>query len=232
MHLEILSEDRSGSLVLASILHSLRERRGYEYTCSIRPHRGKGYMPVDPYKRPVRDSVGLLDLLPAKSRAYARVLDPGQNLLIVVMDADDSSPEEVEEEIRSVLRRFATPVPHVIGICVEEIEAWLIGDRQAILTAYPDADLRVLDRYRQDSVCGTWEVLARCIHPESAERIIRIGYPAVGQYKHTWCRDISRHMDVDRNISPSFCRFLNHVEKAVAHLSGRQSDVNRVRVHD
>ena len=223
MHLEILSEDRSGTLVLASVLQTLRERRGYEYTFSIRPHRGKGYMPIDPYKQPARDSVGLLDLLPAKSRAYASVLDPAQNLLIVVMDADDIPPEQVEGEIRSVLRRFAFPVPHVIGICVEEIEAWLLGDRKAILAAYPDADLRVLDRYEQDSVCGTWEVLARCIHPESADRIIRIGYPAVGQYKHTWCRDISRHMDVDRNQSPSFRRFLDHVEKAVGLLGGRQS---------
>ncbi|NLN45665.1 MAG: DUF4276 family protein [Clostridiaceae bacterium] len=231
MHLEILSEDRSGSLVLEAVLHALRERRGYEYTFRIRPHRGKGYTPADPYNRPARDSVGLLDLLPAKSRAYARVLDPAQNLLIVVMDADDIPPEQVEGEIRSTLRRFASPVPHVIGICVEEIEAWMLGDRRAILAAYPDANLKVVDHYKQDSVCGTWEVLARCIHPESAERIIRIGYPAVGQYKHTWCRDISKHMDVDHNASPSFRRFLDHVDKAVRLLGGMSPIENRVCSH-
>ena len=32
MHLELLSEDRSGSVVLASILRILREKRHYRYT--------------------------------------------------------------------------------------------------------------------------------------------------------------------------------------------------------
>jgi hypothetical protein len=131
------------------------------------------------------------------------------------MDSDEIPPEEVESNIRSMLRRYSGPLPHVIGICVEEIEAWLLGDAQAILSAYPDADMDVVRRYDQDSICGTWETLARCVHPETAERVIKIGYPAIGQYKYAWCRDISIHMDPDRNASPSFRRFLAHLEAAL-----------------
>ena len=219
MHLELLSEDRSGSVVLASILRILREKRHYRYTFSIRPHRGKGYMPQDPLRRPVRDTVGLLDLLPSKSRAYARVMDPDDNILIVVMDSDEIPPEKVESDIRSVLRRYASPLPHVIGISVEEIEAWMLGDARAILCAYPDADMDVVRRYDQDSICGTWETLARCVHPETAEKVVKIGYPAIGQYKFAWCRDISVHMDPDRNVSPSFRRFVDRLEAALRHSS-------------
>ncbi len=215
MHLEVLSEDRSGSAVLAAVLRFLRDHRGCRFSFDIRPHRGKGFAPADPSRRPVRDTVGLLDLLPAKSRAYARVLDPAANILVVVMDSDEIPPQEIESDLRSTLRRYAAPVPGVIGICVEEIEAWLLGDHAAIQAAYPDADMRVVERYDQDSVCGTWETLARCIQPESAERLIRIGYPAVGQYKAAWCRDISAHLDPDRNISPSFRRFLGALERAL-----------------
>lgn len=218
MHLEILCEDRSGSLVVEAILRDYRNKRGYAFTYDIRPHRGKGYAPADPAQRPPRDTVGLLDLLPAKARAYAHVLDPGQNLLIVIMDADDVPPQQVEADLRAVLRVYANPLPHIIGLCVEEMEAWLLGDRQAIQTAYPQADLGVIDRYEQDSVCGTWEVLARCIHPASADRIIRIGYPAVGQYKQAWSREISRHLDIDRNASPSFARFINRLHQAVSRM--------------
>ncbi|MBP7401196.1 MAG: hypothetical protein KBA30_01105 [Clostridia bacterium] len=222
MHLEVLSEDRSGGVVIASILRILRERRSYGYSFAIRPHRGKGYQPTDPSRRPRRDTVGLLDLLPAKSRAYARVLDPDRNILIVVMDSDSVPPGEVESDLRDTLRRYAAPVPHVIGVCVEEIEAWLLGDRQALLAAYPDADLSVADRYGQDSICGTWQTLARCIHPDSAARIIRIGYPAIGQYKYEWCRDISRYMDPDRNDSPSFRRFLSRLDRTIRALDGKE----------
>lgn len=223
MHLEILSEDRSGCTVLASVLRALREKRGYDYTFDIRPHRGKGYVPADPMRRPSIETVGLQDLLPAKARAYARVLDPAASILVVVMDADELPPLDVEKAIRTPLRRFAPLLPHVIGICVEEIEAWLLGDREALLAAYPDADLSCLEQYGQDTVCGTWETLARCIQPDMAERIIRIGYPAVGQYKYAWCRDISRYMDPDRNASPSFLRFIEHLENALRFAAGADS---------
>ena len=42
---------------------------------------------------------------------------------------------------------------------IEESEAWLLGDREALIAAYPDINLEILDTYVQDSQCGTWELL-------------------------------------------------------------------------
>ena len=64
----------------------------------------------------------------------------------------------------------------------------------------------MLDSYEQDSVCGTWEVLCRAIS-ENADKLIDIGYPAIGHYKARWAEEISRFMQPENNISPSFKNF-------------------------
>ena len=94
----------------------------------------------------------------------------------------------------------------VVGISTEEIEAWVLGDKKAIIEAYPDSKKEVLDSYVQDSVCGTWEILCRAIS-ENAEELIDIGYPAIGHYKALWTENISKYMMPQRNESPSFNTF-------------------------
>lgn len=226
MHLEILSEDRSGGVMLSTMLQTLRRKRSYDFTFSIRPHRGKGYLPKNAAKPPPRDALGLQDLLAAKARAYARVLDPDTNILIIVMDSDSEPYQRVESHLKSLLLPYISPLRYVIGMCTEEMEAWLLGDHEALRQAYPQTDWDCVMAYRQDSVCGTWEWLARCVDPENAERIIRIGYPAVGHFKQEWCTEISRHMDPDRNRSPSFQRFLHRLEKMIGKLENEQDEAN------
>lgn len=57
--------------------------------------------------------------------------------------------------------------------CGEEIEAWLLGDRHALLSAYPHAKMHVLNTYVQDSICGTWEVLADAVYPGGTSKLSR-----------------------------------------------------------
>ena len=213
MHLEVLIEDRSGAVVMDVLLPRILAGRTVTHTFAVRPHRGKGSMPDDPFKPPARFASGLLDLLPAKARAYAQAYYPEEVLLIVIMDSDQDQPEMVFGEIKGVLARFAAPLPYVIGISVEEMEAWLLGDQQAILAAYPEANRDILANYEQDSICGTWEVLARALLGRQAHRVIRLGYPAVGQYKHEWARKIAPALDPDRNRSPSFHRFCQALDR-------------------
>lgn len=224
MHLEVLIEDRSGAVVIQELLPRLLAGRAETHTFSIRPHRGKGSVPGNLLLPPARFASGLLDLLPAKARAYARSFYPEEVLLIVIMDSDEDAPEQVSGQIRDVLTRFAAPLPYVIGISVEEIEAWLLGDQQAILAAYPEANRGVLAAYRQDSVCGTWEVLAQAILGRQAHRVIRLGYPAVGQYKHEWARRIAPVLDPGRNRSPSFRRFLNALDRALSQAETKAAE--------
>jgi hypothetical protein len=205
MHLEVLVEDRSGGTVADALLQRLLVAG--VHTFAIRPHRGKGEFPRDPLGQPDRMSAGLLDLLPAKLRAYAAVLDPSSNLVVVLMDSDEEDPATLRADLDRLCDRFAPGLPRVVALSTEEIEAWLLGDPEALLAAYPDADRKTLAEYRQDSVCGTWEHLARVLLREQAPALIRSGYPLVGIRKHEWADAISPQLDPARNRSPSFRRF-------------------------
>lgn len=216
MHIEVLCEDKSGSVVLDYITARFLADNDYSCTYEIRPHRGKGRMPGNFMDKPARFASGLMDLLPAKVRAYADVYDPTELILVVVMDSDDEPFDKIYSDLERILQKFGRKLPYVIGISVEEMESWLLGDRQAILAAYPQARMTVVDNYEQDSICGTWEVLARAIYGNSAERLIKIGYPAIGQYKYEWANSIGPFLKIYENKSPSFRRFIKQLTRIMA----------------
>ena len=113
--------------------------------------------------------------------------------------------------------RVCNPAPVTLfRIAIEESEAWLLGDPDAVMAAYPNARRAVLDRYVQDSVCGTWEALADAVHPDGAARLKRLGYPAAGAAKSEWAEKIAPHMDVERNRSKSFQVFRDGVRRLAA----------------
>ncbi len=215
LRIEALVEDLSGTYLLRSLLRNyFRQRAGdrVPFELYLRPHRGIGKLPADLSYRPNRHHYGLLNLLPAKLRAYENALDPDRSLLIIVLDADDKDPEELKYRIERLSRRFAPSLLHVIAIAVEELEAWLMGDFAAIKKAYPEADEKVYRRYRQDSVSGTWEQLAEVILGKASRQLIRAGYPAVGTYKCDWAEKIAPHLTVEQNKSPSLRDFLGDLE--------------------
>lgn len=227
MHIEVLSEDKSGSVVLDHIMSKYLQRHTLRHSCSIRPHRGKGHYPADFMRQPAKFASGLMDLLPAKVRAYADVYKPDELVLVIVMDSDDEPFEKLYVDLERIIRKFGNGLPYVIGISVEEMESWLLGDRQAVIQAYPNAHLSAIEEYRQDSICGTWEVLATAIYGNSADRIIKIGYPAIGQYKYEWAARISPFIEIERNQSPSFKRFIRQLERIML----RQENLLRYRTH-
>ncbi len=57
-------------------------------------------------------------------------------------------------------------------LAIEEGEAWLLGDLDAVRTAYPGARKAVLDEDVSDSRCGTWEVLADAVYPGGCTELI------------------------------------------------------------
>ena len=83
--------------------------------------------------------------------------------------------------------------------------------RECVVAAYPNARDAVLDGYTQDSICGTWEVLADAIHPGGSAHLQRAGYPTAGKAKCDWAGRIAPHIDVNRNQSPSFRVFRDGV---------------------
>ncbi len=209
MHIEILTEDRSGSVVVERLVTRLVEEEKVDATVAVRPHRGCGSLPKDWDTRPVKFASSLLDLLPAKCRAYNKVYANTDTILVVIMDSDFHDPDELRQELYRVCKKYARDIRSVIGLCTEEVESWLLGDIDAVLKAYPDADLKAYQDYIQDSICGTWEMLCKVTFPMNYESIIEIGYPAIGHYKARWAEAISPYLEPGNNVSPSFHTFKN-----------------------
>jgi len=89
-------------------------------------------------------------------------------------------------------------------IAIEEGEAWLLGDRDALKTAYHRAKDQILSTYVQDSVCGTWEKLADAIYPGGSKKLKQLGWPYTGITKCEWASKIAPSLDVESNQSRSF----------------------------
>ena len=228
MIIEVLSEDKSSVPVLSHIIYELLPAyQNLIKKVNIFPHRGKGNLPADINQKPKAFASSLLDLLPAKIRAYHKVYSDQEIILVIVLDADNDDSGEIYRNVEYVIRTEAPNKFFVIGIPIEETESWLLGDRNALLTAYPDARTAILDNYQQDSICGTWELLARVIMGSQAENLIRIGYPAVGVYKHLWAENISRNMKIANNKSASYHDF---VRRLIQVLDWVNRDYNQVPI--
>lgn len=206
MLIEILTEDTSGAVVVKRLTERIVAGEGMECEINVHPHRGCGSFPKDMLAKPPKFTGALLDLLPAELRAYNSVYADKEIILVIIMDSDNKDPQTLRQELYACAKSFAPGIRSVVGLCTEEIEAWLLGDKNAVISAYPDADTDVLDSYKPDSICGTWEVLCRAVS-DDADDLIDIGYPAIGHYKSIWAESISRYLQPQSNVSPSFNTF-------------------------
>ena len=169
---------------------------GEDQSFLVHPHQGK------------RD---LLHKLPSRLRAYRRWL-PQDYGLVVVTDEDRQNCEAIKEtreaaalEADLVTRRRNRQAFQVVSwIAVEELEAWFLGDVDALEAAYPGTR-RLVGRHRDfrdpDQVRGgTWEALERVLN--------RAGHHRGGLRKIEAARAISAHMEPQRNRSNSFRGFV------------------------
>ena len=158
-----------------------------------------------------------LTTLPSVLRAYGKSLDDSSSVVVVV-DLDDKDCIKFKQDLLDVLNACNPRPKTLFRIAIEESEAWLLGDRAAVKSAYPNTKDAVLNNYVQDSICGTWEVLADAVHPGGSTPLKKLGYPAAGIAKCDWAREIAPHMDIESNQSKSFQVFRD----GVRNLSGIQ----------
>ena len=213
MHFEILVEDQSGK----KALHILtRKIVGDQHTFNIYPYRGIGHIPKDLTNPTNANTNLLLNQLPMQLRAYGKSYanDPNK-VVIVVCDLDNNCLKTFRQELFTVLNS-CNPKPETrFCIAIEEGKAWLLGDISAIKAAYPTAEDNVLNRYQNDSICGTWELLADALFTGGASRLKKRGWQVVGREKSTWAEKITVYMNVDKNKSPSFCYFRDKLRELI-----------------
>lgn len=214
MHLEMLVEDSSGAELISALLPAVIGPLGEPHTWRVHPYKGIGRLPAGLAVRPDPAKRALLDQLPRLLAGYGKT--PGIDAVVIVLDTDKRDCKKFLKELK-VLVRKCNPAPNTLfRLAIEETEAWFLGDRQAILKAYPRAKKDVLARYQQDSICETWELLADAIHAGGSSKILEAGWPLPGQLKHEWVRQIAPRMDVEGNLSPSFRKFRDGLRRLVA----------------
>ena len=208
MHFEILVEDQSGKKMLDEIVPSII---GEAHTFRVLPYKGIGKIPKG--MKPGSDASKriLLDQLPRLVQGHGKTFAGyGPNYraaVVVICDLDRKCLHDFRKELLDLLNACHPRPETRFCLAIEEGEAWLFGDRNAILAAYPTAKARVLDGYGQDSICGTWERLADAIHPGGSAVLTAAGWQAAGAAKSEWATRIPPHMDVEQNASPSFQYF-------------------------
>jgi len=190
MHIEILVEERSMEEALKNLLpHMLLP----ETTYRIISFQGKP---------------NLLRHLPNRLRGYACWITDEYRIL-VLLDEDRQNCLALKQQLEAAAQQTGLSTKTSAGgarfqvlnrIVIEELEAWFLGDIDAIRRAYPriPATLANAPKFRNpDSVAGgTWETLENTMQ--------RFGYFKGGYAKVEAARAISIHMDPIRNRSRSF----------------------------
>ena len=217
MHFEIYVEDLSGKKVLDILMPKII---GDEHTFEVFGYKGIGRKIPENLKDQADPSKRLLlhrlpRLLQGRGRTHATYSTVYSAAVIVVCDLDDRCLKEFRQQLIAVMDA-CNPKPETrFCIAVEECEAWLLGDISAIKTAYPKVKDDVLKHYRQDSICGTWEILADAVFKGGLEALKSQGYPAIGKEKSAWAENIAPHMDIDNNASPSFQYFVKKIRELI-----------------
>lgn len=216
MHIEVLVEDQSGAIALRSIMDKILGLPASPHTYKIHPYKGIGHIPKglkpkhDPRKRL------LLDQLPRLLRGYGKSYQQRTAAVVVVIDLDSRDCHTFKQELLDILNRCNPRPTTLFRIAIEEGEAWLLGDLDAVKDAYPKAKDRILREYVQDSICGTWQKLADAIYPGGSRKLEGLGYPLIGQVKCEWAERITPFIDVGRNRSKSFQVFCDGI-RGLAH---------------
>lgn len=213
MHFQYLVEDQSGAALIRILMQKIVELYpNATYDC-------KGFRGIGGFtrKNTIKETKTgkLLNDLATYLRGFDRSLQSFPSVIIVVLDSDDHDVQQFRSELEAVAMQNTIKIDHVFCLAVEEIEAWLLGDRHALLSAYPHAKMHVLNTYVQDSICGTWEVLADAVYPGGTSKLSRehASFIEIGKLKAEWAQNIGIHMDLKLNESPSFNDFIHEIER-------------------
>lgn len=188
-HIEILTEEPSAEAAIRALMPSILNGQA---TFKIIMHEGKH---------------DLLASLSKKLKAYKKTLSP-QDKVVVLIDRDKDDCQKLKQRLESIakdagmLTKSASPKQFDVinRIAIEELEAWFLGDEQAVKSAYQNAGAFPNSlRGNPDSIIDPFEKL---------ERFLKKTYKKPGG-KIEMAQKIGQNMNADKNKSKSFQHFRN-----------------------
>lgn len=218
MRLEFLVEDTSGGILISQIIEKYKKEENNSITYNIKTYKGIGNFVKGKNASDVKSQQLLIDL-PKRLRALQTLLlNIDDAAVFVILDNDKRDTELFYEQLKEISEKNRISTDHVYCIAVEEMEAWLLGDRNAIIEAYPNFEDRIISKYSgyvQDSICDTWEFLADLLTPRGIKEFYKkyTSVYEIGSKKCEWAEKIGSKLDIRHNNSQSFNRFLSELDK-------------------
>lgn len=214
MHFEILVEDSSGKELLEILLPKILADTE-DNTLKVHAYKGIGSIPKDLKPSQATCKRALLNQLPRLLNGYGRTYsyDNSQYAVIVVCDLDKRDKSSFLNDLKLVLESCKIKPQTSFCLAIEECEAWLLGDKDAVVKAYLKCNKKILKGYVYYSICGTWERLADVVYKGGAKSLKTKGIQAVGTEKTLWAKNIGYYLEVTKNKSPSFMFFVNCIRE-------------------
>lgn len=222
MYFQFLIEDKSTAVLIEQIMIRVHER----YPEKEIYYDSKSFSGIGGLRKtgkPIDQKTGkLLNDLPLYFKAFNRRLSfMDDAALFIVLDNDKRDPAQFYKKLQEIAVNNRITVDYVYCIAVKEMEAWLLGDMEAVKKAYPDARISAWRKYEQDAICPTWEILADAVYPGGYKQLRKKaggGYDEIGKMKGEWAEKIGGMLDFDKNLSPSFQKFWSELRVRIERI--------------
>lgn len=219
MYFQFLIEDSSTEILIGHVMSKLQDKYpDKQIEFNTKSFSGIGHLRTTGNLME-RKGGNLLNNLHIYLRGFDKSLSSMEHAaIIVVLDNDQREIETFRHDLEQVAKESVMLTDYVFCIAVKEMEAWLLGDEDAIERAYPLIKKKYIKAYEQDGICDTWEVLANMVYPGGLiglRKKAKSSYSETGKAKCEWADRIGKELELENNVSPSFKEFLQALQSRI-----------------